>query len=130
MDCIKNRRIAKELSEPEVLGRLQKKYPIEDGYEILPEPRIYINNTLNAKGNKAYAKPDFMVIDKKGNVVDLVDAKNGGADFTDFQKALNKNGGTFNGSSRSTQLPKGSSKSIAKNSLRKETTNYTYNDLP
>lgn len=70
-----------------------------------------------------------MVIDKKGSIIDLVDAKNGGADFTDFQKALNKNGGTFKGSSRSDKLPKGSNKAIGKNFLRDERTNYTYDDL-
>ncbi|MFV0505618.1 MAG: RHS repeat-associated core domain-containing protein [Bacteroidales bacterium] len=59
LNCSKNKRIAKELSEPEVLERLQKKYPIDDGFEILSEPRVYINNTLNFKGNKAYAKPDL-----------------------------------------------------------------------
>ncbi|MFV0505619.1 MAG: hypothetical protein ACK5L5_02750 [Bacteroidales bacterium] len=59
-----------------------------------------------------------MVIDKKGNIVDLVDAKNGSADLTDLQKALNKNGGTFNGSSRSSTLPRGSNKAIKKRVIK------------
>ena len=124
LDCNENRRIAKELSEPEVRKRLEKKYPKDQDFEILTEPRIYLND-----GSGKFTKPDFMVIDNKGRVVDLVDAKNGGAGFTDFQNALNTHGGTFNGSSRSRKLGKGTTTTIQPNSLRAERTNFSATDL-
>jgi uncharacterized protein RhaS with RHS repeats len=123
LDCQENKRIAKELSEPEVRRRLEEKYP-KNQFEILTEPRVYIND-----GSKKFSRPDFMVINKKGNVVDLVDAKNGDAGFTDLQKALNTYGGTFNGSSRSRNLGKGTTTIIQPNSLRIERTNYSINDM-
>lgn len=120
LNCQENRKVAKEQSEPEVRRRLDELYPASD-YEILTEPRVYVDDNTGH-----YAKPDFMVIDREtGNVVDLVDAKNGGADLTDFQNDLNTHGGTFNGSSRSDVLPKGSDPTkIEPGSLRVERTNF------
>jgi len=97
--CNDNMKVAKDSSEPEVRNRLREIYSVDE-FEILTEPRIYIND-----GSGHYSKPDFMVINREsGTIVDLVDAKNGSADLTDFQKDLNDHGGTFNGSSRSQTL--------------------------
>ncbi len=114
-----NYNTAKTLSEPEVLKQLQSKYPSAQ-YEILEQPRVYINGEVGPTGKALYSNPDFMVIDRNsGNIIDLVDAKNGNAPFTANQKLLNEKGGTFKGSSRSAVLPRGSqAKQIKPNSLR------------
>jgi hypothetical protein len=67
-----------------------------------------------------------MVIDREsGNVVDIVDAKNGGRGLTQNQIDLNTNGGVFRGSSRSRTLPKSRGETqISKDSIRIERTNF------
>jgi uncharacterized protein RhaS with RHS repeats len=123
--CVEeNRRIAAELSEPEVERILKEQYPAED-YEILTKPRIYL---LDNSGNttKEYSNPDFMVIDRSSKqVVDIVDAKNGGGKLTTNQGKLNEYGGVFNGSSRSSTLPKSEGATqIPEKSLRVEHTSF------
>lgn len=124
LDCGENRKIAKELSEPEVRKRLEQKYPTSD-YEIVGEPRIYILGK-DGKATSRYSKPDFMVVDRKNeNIVDIVDAKNGGGGLTQNQIDLNTNGGIFRGSSRSQTLPKSRGETqISKGSVRVERTNF------
>ncbi|QOW62183.1 RHS domain-containing protein [Treponema pedis] len=128
LDCQESSRIAKELSEPEVLRRLKEQYNNKD-YEILTQPRIYLKDD-NGNVTTKYSKPDFMVIDRKSKtIVNLVDAKNGNGGFTDNQKQLIANGGEFRGSSRSEILGRGSIRNIEKGSLRDERTSFTIEDL-
>ncbi|KZS38907.1 hypothetical protein AWE51_15105 [Aquimarina aggregata] len=105
-------------SESEVRDRLEKQY--DDNHEILEKPRIYINGQYTDKGNQKYTVPDYMIINKKtSDIVDVVDAKNGFANFTTNQKLFYQYGGYFNGSSRSSTLPKGSGTTdLSPNSLR------------
>jgi RHS repeat-associated protein len=114
LDVQENFAVAKGQSEPLVRSQLAAQYP-SSNYEILSELRIYIEGEAGK-----YAKPDFMVIDRSsGQVVDLVDAKNGNGPFTENQKLLNEKGGEFRGSSRSSTLPRGSDpQKINPNSLR------------
>ncbi len=128
LDCQESSRIAKELSEPEVLRRLKEQYNNKD-YEILTQPRIYLKDD-NGNVTTKYSKPDFMVIHKESkSIIDLVDAKNGNGGFTDNQEQLIANGGEFRGSSRSKTLNKGNTINIDKGSLRDERTSFTTEDL-
>ena len=124
LDLCDSRKTAKEQSEPEVENRLRQRYPNSD-YEILTEPRIYL---LDENGNvtSRYSNPDFMVIDRQsGAIVDIVDAKNGGGQFSQNQADLHANGGVFNGSSRSETRPKSSgSAQIPSGTIRIEHTNF------
>ncbi|TCZ65208.1 RHS repeat-associated core domain-containing protein, partial [Flaviaesturariibacter aridisoli] len=64
---------------------------------ILEKPRIYIGDGSSGK----YATPDFAVYNRNtGQIVKLVDAKDGLGDLTRAQKQINKYGGIFKGSGR------------------------------
>ena len=127
LDCQESREIAKKLSEPDVEEKLKKIYPAEE-YEILREPRIYLNDE-NGNITKYFCKPDFMIINKQTKeVVELVDAKNRSGDFTDRQKQLNANGGEFRGSSRSNVIKKNSKLDID-HQIKIYRTSFTEEDL-
>jgi RHS repeat-associated protein len=84
---------------------------------IVKKPRFYIG-----KGEK-YATPDFAIYNKDTKqFMKIIDAKNGGADFTKGQKQLNDLGGRFKGSSR---YPEVKPQEIQPNMLTKEKTNIT-----
>ena len=84
---------------------------------IVKKPRFYIG-----KGEK-YATPDFAIYNKDTKqFMKIIDAKNGGADFTKGQKQLNELGGRFKGSSR---YPEVKPQEIQPNMVTKEKTNIT-----
>lgn len=84
---------------------------------IVKKPRFYIG-----KGEK-YATPDFAIYNKDTKqFMKIIDAKNGGADFTKGQKQLNDLGGRFKGSSR---YPEVKPQEIQPNMVTKEKTNIT-----
>jgi RHS repeat-associated protein len=120
-----------KLSEADVKQQLEEKYP---DHEILEKPRVYVydeNGTING-----YSNPDFMVIDQKGSIVEIADAKDGYAGKTDYeklsdrQKQLQDYGGEFRGSSRSINLKKsdvqaqGGPIQIAKGNVQVYSTNH------
>jgi RHS repeat-associated protein len=83
-----------KLSEEKVKNDLTNS--LQNNEELLVKPRIYIND-----GSGNFAAPDFAVVDKTtGKFKKLVDAKDGNAELTTRQKALNEHGGTFKGTKR------------------------------
>lgn len=84
-------------------------------------PRFYIGDGSN---KKLFAVPDFAIYNTKTNqFVKIIDAKNGGGDFTDNQDLLNTQGGVFYGSSRAKDVK---SQAIRPGLVYKETTNLSY----
>jgi hypothetical protein len=83
---------------------------------LMMKPRFYIQKG----GIETYTVPDFAVYNRTTNqFVKIVDAKNGNGGFTTNQNILNREGGTFRGSSR---YPAAQPQSVAPGRLVKETT--------
>lgn len=84
---------------------------------LIEKPRFYIGN-----GEK-YCTPDFAIYNTETKLFDkIVDAKNGGADFTKGQRQFNQMGGRFEGSR---SYPKVKAQTVNQ-TITKETTNVTY----